>query len=83
MREIRQSGSEGGARFNPLSLPLSADSRWLRVVAVSRCARWPFRECRNGRELRDPPRSATALLPEWPRYHVLGTPGREECVARG
>src|ERR1035441_9584742 len=23
MREIRQSGSEGGARFNPLSLPLS------------------------------------------------------------
>ena len=24
MREIRQSGSEGGARFNPLSLPLSA-----------------------------------------------------------
>jgi hypothetical protein len=22
MREIRQSGSEGGARFNPLSLPL-------------------------------------------------------------
>ena len=24
MRETRQSGSEGGARFNPLSLPLSA-----------------------------------------------------------
>jgi len=23
MRETRQSGSEGGARFNPLSLPLS------------------------------------------------------------
>ena len=23
MREIRPSGSEGGARFNPLSLPLS------------------------------------------------------------
>ena len=23
MREIRQSGSEGGARFYPLSLPLS------------------------------------------------------------
>ena len=23
MREIRTSGSEGGARFNPLSLPLS------------------------------------------------------------
>ena len=23
MREIRQSGSEGGARLNPLSLPLS------------------------------------------------------------
>src|ERR1019366_2394954 len=26
MREIRQSGSEGGARFNPLSLPLSFSS---------------------------------------------------------
>src|ERR1039458_9943545 len=32
MREIRQSGSEGGARFNPLSLPLSA------VAALPRCA---------------------------------------------
>src|ERR1019366_8519682 len=31
MREIRQSGSEGGARFNPLSLPLSG--------AVPGCAR--------------------------------------------
>ena len=33
MRETRQSGSEGGARYNPLSLPLSpnqdtADSVW-------------------------------------------------------
>ena len=28
MREIRPSGSEGGARFKPLSLPLSA--RWMR-----------------------------------------------------
>ena len=27
MREIRQSGSEGGARFNPLSLPLSPRTR--------------------------------------------------------
>jgi hypothetical protein len=32
MREIRPSGSEGGARFNPLSLPLSAvASRLCRV----------------------------------------------------
>jgi hypothetical protein len=30
MRETRLSGSEGGARFNPLSLPLS--------VVLSRCA---------------------------------------------
>jgi hypothetical protein len=27
MREIRQSGSEGGARFNPSFLPLSIDGR--------------------------------------------------------
>ena len=27
MRETRQSGSEGGARFNPLSLPLSIGRR--------------------------------------------------------
>jgi len=27
MREIRPSGSEGGARFKPLSLPLSAASK--------------------------------------------------------
>lgn len=27
MREIRQSGSEGGAGFNPLLLPLSVDGQ--------------------------------------------------------
>jgi len=32
MRETRQSGSEGGARFNPLSLPLSFDSRSARYL---------------------------------------------------
>ena len=30
MRESRLSGSEGGARFNPLSLPLSKAHRLLR-----------------------------------------------------
>ncbi len=29
MREIRTSGSEGGARFNPLSLPLSVGRHWV------------------------------------------------------
>ena len=37
MREIRQSGSEGGARFNPLSLPLSV-LRDPAVVVLTRCA---------------------------------------------
>ena len=30
MRETRQSGSEGGAGFNPLSLPLSGGRRFVR-----------------------------------------------------
>ena len=34
MRETRQSGSEGGARFNPLSLPLS------RFMALMRIQYW-------------------------------------------
>ena len=34
MREIRQSGSEGGARFNPLSLPLSREVRGYALVLV-------------------------------------------------
>src|ERR1035438_7030804 len=38
MREIRQSGSEGGARFNPLSLPLSST---LGLVIPS-CRHWPL-----------------------------------------
>ena len=32
MREIRPSGSEGGARFNPLSLPLSLRLRLRRAM---------------------------------------------------
>ena len=35
MREIRPSGSEGGARFNPLSLPLSSAARTSRRRTVS------------------------------------------------
>jgi hypothetical protein len=43
MRETRQSGSEGGARFNPLSLPLSQRfmgsfhlQLWTRIGAMNR-----------------------------------------------
>jgi hypothetical protein len=42
MREIRQSGSEGGARFNPLSLPLSPKHRGL-ANAPFYAAPKPFR----------------------------------------
>jgi len=34
MREIRPSGSEGGARFNPSLLPLSASVATYRLEAV-------------------------------------------------
>ena len=34
MREIRTSGSEGGARFNPLSLPLSDGWRFVRDIDI-------------------------------------------------
>jgi hypothetical protein len=46
MREIRQSGSEGGARFNPSFLPLSAENRADAIVQQAlqfrpvTCQRW-------------------------------------------
>jgi hypothetical protein len=46
MREIRQSGSEGGARFNPSFLPLSAENRADAIVQQGlqfrpvTCQRW-------------------------------------------
>ena len=52
MREIRQSGSEGGARFYPLSLPLSFE--FALGDAVQRSRRFP-RGQRNPLEWTDWP----------------------------
>ncbi len=52
MREIRTSGSEGGARFNPLSLPLSerGSSRG-RESALNGVGEWSEREWSSERRL--------------------------------
>jgi hypothetical protein len=38
MREICQSGSEGGARFNPSSLPLYEISDFVAIIPIARSA---------------------------------------------
>ena len=42
MRETRLSGSEGGARFNPLSLPLSNEGAGLMQPVALRSRRSPL-----------------------------------------
>ena len=80
MREIRPSGSEGGARFKPLSLPLfelPADNRFqLRVEAKAVATSLSEKGARDGRAV--PAWAADALVyPELPgaafRTPRLGT----------